>query len=272
MNLQEVYINIQNAFGGLWQSKQRGNSLEIITPYATTNNRFVSVFLSKQNDEFVISDGGWLNSGIYDVMPNEEGCFIKVLNHYQNSFDIKEITSSEGVLYYYVKTKNPIDIPSKLFDLSLFIQNIASVSEITFEDKAEKEAKERFVSIANEYLKSFADKSKLKINAFLMPDKKDIKFNAIYNNTPSNLSLVNYVTGSSHFYFSNSISKANMLFEMAEETAAKNFIKNKISIIDNSADGYATEKLAGYLHHLEYRTGSILINWHERERLQAILN
>lgn len=272
MNLQDVYINIQKSFGGLWQSKERGNSLEIITPYATTNNRFVSVFLSKQNDEFVISDGGWLHSGIYDVFPNEEGCFIKVLNHYQNSFDIKEITSTEGTLYYYVKTKNPIDIPSKLFDLSLFIQNIASVSEITFEDKAEKEAKERFVSIANEYIKSFADKSKLKLNAFLMPDKKDIKFNAIYNNSPSNISLVNYVTGSSHFYFSNSISKANMLFEMAEETAVKSYIKNKISIIDNSADGYAAEKLASYLHHLEHRTGSLLINWHEREKLQSLLN
>jgi hypothetical protein len=272
MNLLEVYINIQKAFGGLWQSKQRGNSLEIITPYATTNNRFVSIFLSKQKDEFVISDGGWLHSGIYDVFPNEEGCFIKVLTHYQNSFDIKEITSSEGTLYYYVKTKNAIDIPSKLFDLSLFIQNIASVSEITFEDKAEKEAKERFVSIANEYIRSFADRSKLNVNAFLIPDKKDIKFNAIFKNTPNNLSLVNYVTGSSYSHFSNSISKTNMLFEMAVASSAKQFIKNKISIIDTSADGYAPIKIGSYLHHLEHRTGSILINWHERERLQAILN
>ena len=54
MNLQEVYINIQKSFGGLWQSKERGNSLEIITPYATTNNRFVSVFLSNQNDQSLV--------------------------------------------------------------------------------------------------------------------------------------------------------------------------------------------------------------------------
>ena len=49
MNLLEIFTDIKNAFGGLWQTKQRGNSLEIITPYATTNNRFVSVFLSAEN-------------------------------------------------------------------------------------------------------------------------------------------------------------------------------------------------------------------------------
>ena len=42
MNLLDIFTDIKNAFGGLWQTKQRGNSLEIITPYATTNNRYPS--------------------------------------------------------------------------------------------------------------------------------------------------------------------------------------------------------------------------------------
>lgn len=272
MNLIEIFTDIKNAFGGLWQTKQRGNSLEIITPYATTNNRFVSVFLSKQGDDYVVSDGGWINNGVYEVTVGEEMCFLKILYHFQNSFDVKQVVSAEGVMYYYLKTANAIDIPSKLFDLTLFIQNIVSVSEIDFENKEEKETKERFVSVANEYLKSFTDKSKLHLNCYLVPEKKDIKFNAIYNNTPSKLSLVNYVTGSSNFYFSNSISKANMLFQMADDSIVKKNISNKISIIDTSAEGYVPEKLASFLYHLEHHTGSILVNWSEKEKLQSILN
>lgn len=272
MNLLDIFTDIKNAFGGLWQTKQRGNSLEIITPYATTNNRFVSVFLSKQGNDFVISDGGWLNSGVYEVAIGEETCFLKILYHFQNSFEIKQIVNAEGLTYYYLKTTNAIDIPAKLFDLTLFIQNIVSVSEIAFEDKEEKETKERFVSIANEYLKSFADKDKLKLNQFLIPEKKDIKFNAIYNNTPSTLSLINYVTGSSPYHFNGSISKTSTNFQMAEDSSAKTFIKSKVSIIDTSADGFVPDKLASYLYHLEHHTGSLLVNWSEKERLQSILN
>lgn len=272
MNLSDIFNDIKTAFGGLWQTKERGNSLEIITPYATTNNRFVSVFLSKQGEEFVVSDGGWLQSGVYDVSLNEEPCFLKVLFHYQTSFDIKQITSPEGTEYFYLKTTNPIDIPSKLFDLSLFIQNVASISEIAFEDKLEKETKERFVSVANEYLKSFTDTNKLNINAFLNKEKKDIRFNAIYNNTPSSMSLINYVTGSSVYHFTGSIAKTSTFFQMADDSEAKDFIRAKVSIIDNGADGFAPNKIAALLYHLEHHTGSTIVNWSEKERLQTILN
>ncbi len=97
MNLLEIYNDIKNAFGGLWQTKQRGSSLEIITPYATTNNKFVSVFLSKQGNDYVISDGGWLNSGVYEVSANEEDCFLKIQQHFEYSLDIKHVQNTEGV-------------------------------------------------------------------------------------------------------------------------------------------------------------------------------
>lgn len=72
MIFENIYTDITKAFGNLWKTKQRGNSLEIITPYATTNNRFISVFLTQQGSDYVITDGGWLKSGIYDVMFSEE--------------------------------------------------------------------------------------------------------------------------------------------------------------------------------------------------------
>jgi|SRR5690554_297490 len=272
MSLIDIYKDIKSAFGGLWQTKERGKSLEIITPYATTNNRFVSVFLSKQGDDFVVTDGGWLSSGVYDVSMNEELCFLKILNHFKASYDIKQLQNNDGTIYFYLKASNAIDITSKLFDLTLFIQNIASVSEISFEDKKEKDIKERFVSKANSFVKSFANKDKLKLNAYLNKEKKDFKFNAIYQNTPNELSLINYITGSSNFYFINSISKTNMLFDMASESNLNEHIKEKISIVDTSAEGYSPQKLSSYLNHLEQFTGSVVVDWHDREKLKVILN
>jgi hypothetical protein len=273
MSLEQIFTDIKASFNGLWQTKHRGNSIEIITPYATTNNRFVSVFITQQGSDYVLTDGGWLNSGIYDIFfQNEETSFLKILYHYQSSFDIKETTSNEGTTFYYLKVANPIDIPSKIFDLATFIQSIVSVSEISFESKAEKETKARFISKANEYLKSFLHYDKIKTNVFLQPENKELKFNAIYFSSPKELNLINYITGSSYNYFINSISKSNMLFEMADITKYQSYIKSKISLIDTTASGYIPEKFAHYLIHLEKHTGSKVINWSEKEKLQSILN
>ncbi|MVX37295.1 hypothetical protein [Myroides sp. LoEW2-1] len=272
MIFDNIYTDITKAFGNLWKTKQRGNSLEIITPYATTNNRFISVFLTRQGSEFVITDGGWLKSGVYDVIFSEENCFLKVYSHFLNAFEIKEVIGQNKQTYYYLKTKNTIDVPSKVFDLAMFIQNIVSVCEIEFSDKKETETKSRFQSKVNEYLKQSVDIEKLKFNVFLDPNKKELKFNAIFNNTASNFSLINYITGSSNYYYTNSISKANMLFEMADNTDYKSFIKQKVSIIDTEAEGYNEAKIVSYLNHLEHHTNSKLVNWYEKEKLMVILN
>lgn len=271
MIFNEIFDDIKKSFSGLWQTKERGNSLEIITPYATTNNRFISVFLMKQGNDFVITDGGWINSGIYDVIPGEDLCFLKIFYHYQNAFNVKEINSKEGIGYYYVKAFNEIDIPSRIFDLSLFIQNIVSISEIDFENKVEKETRELFVSKANDYLKSIINSEKIKFNSNLDPNRKEIKFNAIYYKTPNDLTLINYVTGSSLSYFSNSIFKANTLYEMAEETLYNDFIHDKVTVVDTEAIGYVPQKIGHYLLHLENHTGSKIVEWNQREKLQVLL-
>jgi hypothetical protein len=273
MSLQSIFQEIKNSFGGLWQTKERGHSIEIITPYVSTNNKFISVFLSMQGNDFVISDGGWINGGIYEnINQNEEGCFLKVFYHYLNAFDIKEVETTEGITYYYLKTSSPIDVPARVLALSTFVQSVVSVSEISFEGKAEKETKARFVSKANEYLKSFIPAEKIKLNRYINEQKKEIRFNAIYYKTQNSLTLINYITGSSNSHFANSIFKANTLFEMAEGTNVKEYIQNKISVVDTSAGGYVQEKLAHYILHLENHTGSKIINWFEKEKLQSILN
>ncbi|MCW4469123.1 hypothetical protein OGH69_09120 [Flavobacterium sp. MFBS3-15] len=271
MSLIDIFDDVKKSFHGIWQTKERGKSLEIITPYATTNNRFISVFLTKQDDNYIISDGGWIKSGIYDVIPGDDACFLKVFYHYQSSFNIKETSSKDGITYFYLKISNAIDIPSKIFDLAIFIQNIVSVSEIDFESKIEKETKALFVSKANEYLKSFVNADQIRFNKPLDPNRREIKFNAIYYKTNNDLTLLNYVTGSSWSYFSSSIFKANTLYEMAEETMYKDFIHDKITLVDTDAVGYVPNKIAHFLLHLENHTGSKIVEWNQREKLAVLL-
>jgi hypothetical protein len=273
MSLEKVYQDIKNSFSNLWQTKQRGNSLEIITPYATTSNRFVSVFITKQGSEYVITDGGWINGGVYDnISLNEEASFLKILYHFQSSLGIQEVASNDGITYYYLKATNPIDIPSRVFDLSSFIQSIVSVAEISFESVAEKETKARFFSKANEFLRSFIQSDKIKFSQYLNAERKELRFNAIYYNKTNQLTLINYITGSTQQYFENSIFKTNTLFEMADLSVYKDFVTNKVSLIDTNASGFLPEKVGHYLSHLQNRTGSKMVNWHEKQKLQSILN
>ena len=276
MEQDKILADLRGNFSGIWQTKQRGASLEIITPYTTTNNRFVSVFLTKREDRYIISDGGWVNNAIYDNdIFNDEGCFNKIRLHYIDAFDIKETVvngkDSNQVSYYYVYTKSLIDIPSRVLDLATFIQNIVSTSLIEFVDKEEKETKKRFVTSANEYIKTIVSKDKIKFNTFLNPEKKELKFNALFYYNSNEIALINYITGSSLSYFSNSIFKSNTLFEMADESLYKKYVRKKITILDTNAKGYIPIKIAHYLNHLHKQTNAINLEWSKREQLTKML-
>lgn len=270
--LETLYKDIVTSFGNLWSYKIRGKSIEIITPFATTNHRFISVFLTIQDNYYIVTDGGWIEQGIYDNNFNlDEDCYKKIIMHYQNVFNIKETINSAKTTYFYKKVSNPISIASIVFDMSNFISTIVSLSFVEYTEKEEKETKERFNKKANFYLSQIVDKDNIKFNAPI-DDNKKIKFSAIINKSQSELILLNYITGSSDYYFNNSISKTNMMFEMALKTQYSRFIRKKISIIDTEANGYIPQKVNPFLSHLSENTNSIEVNWHEREKLPSLLN
>ncbi|WP_366182998.1 hypothetical protein [Flavobacterium ovatum] len=270
--LENIYDDITSTFGNLWSFKSRGKSIEIITPFATTNHRFISVFISIQGDEFIVSDGGWIEQGIYDNNFNlDEDCYKKIIMHYQDVFKIKETKNAAKTIYFYKKTSNPISVASIVFDLSNFVSTIVSLSFVEYTEKEEKETKERFNKKANLYLTTIVDHEHIKFNSPI-GDNKKIKFNAIVTKNKNELILLNYITGSSDYYFSNSISKTNMIFEMALKTPLSSFISKKISIIDTDASGYIPQKVNPFLNHLFENTGSIEVNWHEKEILHELLN
>ncbi|GAB3932805.1 hypothetical protein GCM10028804_47810 [Larkinella terrae] len=271
MVFEEIYNDIKNAFGQLWTFKERGKSLEIITPYTTTTQKFISVFLSYKDDEYIVSDGGWIDNGFYENSYNlEDDVYRKIAHHYFNAFGIKEIKGPSQKAYFYKKTITPIAVPSLVFDVSNFIAAMVSMSEIEFVEPEERETKEQFRRSANEYLQAVFPKEKMELGAYL-DDKKQIRMHAVIKQSSSKLILINYITGSNPYFFNNSITKTNFLFELAEKSVVGRFVKKKISLIDNTAAGYVPTRIATFINHLLENTGSEKIDWSEREKLNELI-
>lgn len=272
MIFQEIYSDIVNSFGSLWKFKERGNTLEIITPFATTNHKFISVFLTKRNNEFIVSDGGWIENSEYETtLLNDEDAFQKLLFHYINTFDIMEIKGN-GVTHFYKKTSIQLMIPSIVFDMSNFISSIISASEVVYTDAKEIESRKLFQRDANNYISSFVHAENIDYKGYL-DKERTIKLNAIYKcSDKSNLILLNYITGTNNNSFNNSIFKADVIFGMANNSLYSPHIKSKVAFVNNIAEGYNPLKSSHFLNYLIESTNTIAINWSEREKLKHILN
>ncbi len=275
MIFENIYNDIVSSFGSLWRFKERGETLEIVTPFATTNNKFVSIFLTKQNSDFIVSDGGWITEGVYqtEILPENKDCYHKILSYYLNTFKIQSVASNKLVSFFYKKTSNEIAVPSLLFDMVNFISTIVSISNIEFADK-ETENKERFSSSASGYLseiiRSYSYGRTISFNRYLGAGNTRVKVNAVIRDPNNDLVLLNYITGSHVDYFQTNISKTNIIFELASKTNEGIYIKKKIALVDNTATGYAEDKISIWLDHMINNTGSQRINWSNREQLETI--
>jgi hypothetical protein len=271
MILESIYTNITNSFGSLWKYKERGETLEIITPFATTNNRFISVFITLRQDSYIISDGGWINNNEYEtILLSEDPCFEKVYLHYLHSFNIRTTKGNDNGVIFFKSTNNEAMIASMVFDIANFASAIVSASTIEFGDKKEIETKEMFRKTATNFISEIVPPENLEVNGYL-DDEGYIKINAIVKRG-SNLTLVNYITGSNPHYFNNSINKSNMIFELAAKSRYKDNIKSNIVVIDDGATGYVKPKISTFLNHFLEHTSTQPVNWSARINLRNYLN
>ena len=64
--MDEIVELIKKTFYYLWKVKRYGKTIEIITPSFTTNDCFVSVFLTKRDKYYIVTDGGWISEKYYN--------------------------------------------------------------------------------------------------------------------------------------------------------------------------------------------------------------
>ncbi|EAQ49593.1 hypothetical protein [Leeuwenhoekiella blandensis] len=268
--LLDIFTTIKEDFCSLTTYKVRGESLEIITPFSTLNNKFVSVFIKEIKGKFVISDGGWTDLNYYDVNISEESEDIiqRIFTYYQQSFEISITSDQAGTLYYFKTCSNPRDIPTYVYDIANFIVGAVNSLGIKYKDDKEEKEKETFRKDANTFLKVHYDEN-VKLQKSL-DDFKNIRFNALITKN-SDIFLISYVTGSSSYYFTNDLRKTIVNFEISEKSKYRDFIREKVSIINDNADGYRPDKLGSMLELLNEKVTKEPIKWSEKEKILELI-
>lgn len=242
--------------------------MEIITPCATSNNYFISLFLSKRGDEFVVSDGGWINSGVYECELPEENYFQKLVDFYTDECDVKRVAAKDTV-YYYKKTNDARFIPNIVFDLSEFASAIVSASFIKFQTEKELSTQKRFSTKVTEYLREVAHIENILINKPINEELGLVKFNAIIVKK-NRLSLINMVTGSDDNYFINSLGKSIIKYDVLEESGFQNLVDRKITLVDTSVRSFNSPKVQPYLSIINGKNEREMIRWDQKEILKSI--
>lgn len=271
--LEKLAFGVQGSFNQLWSFKLRGNdTIEISTPYSTTSSKFVSVFVTKRKDKYIVSDGGLLNSEAYEsVLDYENECLLKILYHFANYYEVKKTQDKNGFKHYYKTTTSEKLIANMVYELAQFVSMCASAATVKFEDQKEIESRNTFRKKATSYIGANFQGYHPKFRASLDKDDfRSVRFSAILERK-SRLNIISYVSGSTPSNFRNSIASANLNFEIASSSKYKNHIDNKIVLVNNTAEGFILNQISKQLHVLEDQIGQKVVNWSEREKLQSII-
>lgn len=265
--MKELFESIKATYNALWHVKILGESLEIVTPMVASNESFVSVFVTKREDEYVVTDGGWISAGYYECDNEYQGAaYQRLFQYYLENFDIKQ-TCGHGRTFYYKKVKDSILVVNAVFELTHFISSVVSGSNIQFlADKKEK----TFRSSVRDYLSSTFEEGTFKFSQKPLPNSS-IEF-SVMSTFCGHLQLMNVVTGSTAGYYRDSLCRSNFYFEAASRYADRLKINKTIALLDDSTPSvFNSVPVKEIISLSKERDGSILLPWSEKERLNELL-
>ena len=244
--METIFNIIKSDFDSLWKIKMRGTTMEVVTPIATTSDKFVSVFITKRGDSYVVTDGGWISEGKYDSdLPLLNDIYARVFDYYKSEYGINELAAN-NYIYYFKKTTDKAMVSSLVFDLATFTSSVISASFI-------KEIVPRDIPV--------------KHNAWALEKYKSLRFHALipYKNR---LTLVSYVTGSNNDYFRNSLAMANMRFEVVEKDGFNGIVAHKVLLIDDTVKSYTSPEMTPIIGIITNNAKRINLPWSERDRIK----
>ena len=226
--MDKVFETICRAYNSLWHFRDYGNTLEIITPVATINNMFVSIFITKRGDDYVATDGGWMDAGLYECEINwNAGVFNKIYAFYIDNLDIIR-SESCGRVFYYKKISKLELLPNIVFDMANFINAVVSSSNIQFvSDRIELGFKKE---VKGYLIREFGE-DRFEYDRPLS-DEINIRFSAIERNRGS-IKLINFVSGSNSSYYANTLCRSNMNFQMVLPFKERYSLDRAITLLDD---------------------------------------
>ena len=265
--MDKLFQSIIESYNSLWHVKVLGESLEIVTPMVTTNDNFVSVFVTKRGDDYVVTDGGWISAGYYDCDLNIQGsAYNKLFQYYLENYHIQQ-TEGHGRTMYYKKVSDYNLVVNCVFELSNFISAIVSGTNIQFvADKKEQ----RFRRTVREFLLTEFEEGTFKYKQKLIPNSA-IEYGAI-SNFSGHLQLLNIVTGSNIGYYRDSLCRSNFYFEAAQRYADRFRINKTIALLDDTTPFvYNSLPVRELINLSKERGGSTLLPWSEKNSLAELL-
>lgn len=265
--MEELFNAIRASYNSLWHVKVLGESLEIVTPMVTTNDLFVSVFVTKRGDDYIVTDGGWISAGYYDFdVDNLSPAYNKLFQYYFENYKILQ-TIGYGRTMYYKRVRDQFLVVNAVFELSNFISAVVSGSNIQF--LAEKKEL-RFSRTVRDYLTNGFEEGSFQFNRGLTPDSS-IRYGAI-SNFSGHLQLLNIVTGSNAGYYRDSLCRSNFYFEAARAYRDRFRINRTVALLDDSTPSvYGSPQVGELVSILRSKEDSILLPWSEKDQLPDIL-
>lgn len=266
--MEDIFDIIKETFNSLWSVKKYGKTIEIVTPLFTTNDCFVSIFITERNGRYIVTDGGWISDSYYNnFFDNDDEYYQKLFTFYKERYLINE-TESKSRTYYFKSTDKKELVPNIAFEMTSFISAVVSSSFIKFQDNKDSDLQKRFGSHVNNYLSSIIGvyKNDLRFNSFADDRFKDIRFNAVYVKR-NRFTLMNYVTGTSEYYFRNSISRSILNFQLINKTYLKETISKRVTVVNDTAVGYLRDKFLKYLEFAETDAESDIVLWSNKRKL-----
>lgn len=265
--MENLFNSIRESYNSLWHVKVLGESLEIVTPMVTTNELFVSVFVTQRGDDYVVTDGGWISAGYYDCELELMGAaYNKLFQYYLENYKILQ-TVGHGRTMFYKKVRDRNLVVNAVFEISNFISAIVSGSNIQFQsDKKEH----KFRTAVRDYLTKDLEQGKFEFNCGLK-NSSSIKYGAI-SHFAGHLQLLNMVTGSTTSYYSNSLCRSDFYFEAARHYREKYKINKTVALLDDSSPSvYGSPQVRELIALSQEKKDNILLPWSEKGKLLDML-
>lgn len=271
--MNNLFSIIRSAFDSLWQIRPRGKSLEIITPFPAARDRYVSLFITKQSGKIIVTDGGWLNDGIYYIggeEPDLTSIFDRMLNYFINDFSVLRTHGANNRIIYFKATSETEFVPNLVFEMANFVSLVSSTALAPLRE--EREARNTFSRRTTEFIRKRVDATRFETNAILTDKAPSAKFNAIVH-TPANSSiLINFVTGSTPSYMIQSYCKSNTMFDLLKQAEADACVKERIVVMDDKAKGFKHNELVPFFDMSKAKLQRPIM-WSTGERqLEQLLN
>ena len=263
--MDELIRDIITTFSSLWQVRRHGESYEIITPVSTSNNMFVSVFLTRRGDDYIVTDAGWIDSGAYDIDEIGDAVYKKIISYYIGCYGIKKV-KARNLFYYYKKTNKAILVPNLIFDVSAFISGLVSTACAEIAQTTDK-TYNIFKKKAHAFLRTFIPNDYFLSTKEIKESFPALTFGAAIKGN-NGISLLNFATGSNDSYYINSLCKSQTSFEIVQKSDINNTFSKRILLLDDLKKSLTSERVGVYVRFVRDKQICDIDTWSNRNVLK----